>query len=166
MPIGMSRRGFLDSCAAVLTASKPRNANDTTAAPRNTPDMPNSPSFPVLAGTNGWKFSAFTYFQPRITNINITDIFSTTIIVLTIELPSIPRMRNMLITITIPAAGRFIIPPSQGHAQSSGGRKIPMCCRKTLKYRLQLMLTVVAATVYSNTKSQPIIHAISSPIVA
>jgi G3E family GTPase len=32
--------------------------------------------------------------------------------------------------------------------------------------RLQLILTVVAATVYSNTKSHPIIQAISSPMVA
>ena len=54
MPMGMSRRGFLLSCAAVLTASKPRKANDTTAAPRRTPERPNSPIVPVFWGMNGW----------------------------------------------------------------------------------------------------------------
>jgi hypothetical protein len=40
MPIGMSRFGFLASCAAVDTASKPMNAKKTTpAAPR----MPRTP---------------------------------------------------------------------------------------------------------------------------
>ena len=38
IPMGISRLGFLVSWAAVLTASKPKKAKNTMAAPRNTPD--------------------------------------------------------------------------------------------------------------------------------
>ena len=47
IPMGISRLGFLVSWAAVLTASKPKKAKNTMAAPRNTPDQPNSHNLPV-----------------------------------------------------------------------------------------------------------------------
>ena len=75
-------------------------------------------------------------------------------------------MSIKLIIITISIAGMFTTPPSHGHAVRWWGRFIPMFSRKTTIYRLQLILTVVAATVYSKTRSHPIIHAISSPMVA
>ena len=50
IPMGMSRFGFLVSCAAVLTASNPKKAKKTIAAPRKIPETPNSPNVPVLAG--------------------------------------------------------------------------------------------------------------------
>ena len=53
MPIGISRFGFLVSCAAVETASKPMYAKKMTPAPRSTPDQPNAPNVPVFAGRNG-----------------------------------------------------------------------------------------------------------------
>ena len=40
MPIGRSRCGFLHSCAAVETASKPMYAKKTVAAPCKIPDVP------------------------------------------------------------------------------------------------------------------------------
>ncbi len=40
MPIGMSREGFLASCAAVETASNPMYAKNTTPAAPSTPMMP------------------------------------------------------------------------------------------------------------------------------
>ena len=58
------------------------------------------------------------------------------------------------------------MPPSHGHAVSSCGRLMPTEERKCVKYWLHEMLTVMAATVYSNTRSHPIIQAMSSPIVA
>ena len=85
---------------------------------------------------------------------------------LKMELPAVPRINMILIVITMSIAGILISPPSHGQAVRLWGRYIPIFSRKTTKYLLQLMLTVVAATVYSNTRSQPIIHAISSPIVA
>jgi hypothetical protein len=46
----MSRFGFLASCAAVLTASKPMYAKNTIAAARIMPLKPNVPNSPVLSG--------------------------------------------------------------------------------------------------------------------
>ena len=106
------------------------------------------------------------YFHPNTTKIRITATFRNTMKPLKIELPSVPRIRKILISTTISAAGIFTIPPSQGQAANAWGILIPTPSRKTTRYLLQLILTVVAATVYSNTRSQPIIHAISSPIVA
>ena len=82
------------------------------------------------------------------------------------ELPAVPRIRMRLISTTIIMAGMLTIPPSHGQAVKAWGRSIPIPCRKTTRYRLQLMLTVVAATVYSSTRSHPIIQAMSSPMVA
>src|SRR5512135_2912536 len=65
MPIGISRWGLRDSCAAVETASNPRYAKKTTAAPLTTPDHPNSPNLPVLGGTKGVQFAAFTNAIPN-----------------------------------------------------------------------------------------------------
>ena len=56
--------------------------------------------------------------------------------------------------------------PHESYKGWSCGKCTPNPSRKTTKYRLQLMLTVVAATQYSSTKSQPIIQATNSPIVA
>jgi len=56
----MSRDGFLASCAAVDTASKPMYAKNMTPAPRNTPLQPNDPNAPVFGGTNGVRFARFT----------------------------------------------------------------------------------------------------------
>src|SRR5215831_11140072 len=50
IPVGMSFCGFLASCAAVDTASKPIYAKNTTLAPRKMPDQPNEPNEPVLGG--------------------------------------------------------------------------------------------------------------------
>ena len=65
------------------------------------------------------------YFQPNTTNTMMTEIFITTIMSFTMELSSTPRMRNRLITTTIAAAGRLIMPPSQGQAHSSCGSVMP-----------------------------------------
>ena len=53
MPIGISRCGFLASCAAVDTASNPIYAKKITAAPRATPDHPKVPKAPLFGGMNG-----------------------------------------------------------------------------------------------------------------
>ena len=52
IPIGMSRWGFLASCAVVETASNPMNAKKTTPAPRRMPLQPKWPNSPVLGGMN------------------------------------------------------------------------------------------------------------------
>ena len=96
----------------------------------------------------------------------MTAIFRNTIRPFTKELPAVPRIRMRLMAITMRIAGILTIPPSHGQAVKACGSSIPMLFRKNTMYRLQLILTVVAATVYSSTRSQPIIQAMSSPMVA
>ena len=58
MPMGISRLGFLASCAAVDTASNPMYAKKMTPAPRRTPDHPNEPKVPVFSGRKGCQLMA------------------------------------------------------------------------------------------------------------
>ena len=59
------------------------------------------------------------YFHPNTTKIRITATFRNTMKPLKIELPSVPRIRKILISTTISAAGIFTIPPSQGQAANA-----------------------------------------------
>lgn len=65
------------------------------------------------------------YFHPNTTKIRITATFRNTMKPLKIELPSVPRIRKILISTTISAAGIFTIPPSQGQAANAWGILIP-----------------------------------------
>ena len=96
----------------------------------------------------------------------MTATFRQTMMLFTQALSRVPRIRKTLISSTMPTAGRLTMPPSHGQAVSACGRSMPAPARKRTKYWLQEMLTVMAATVYSSTRSQPIIQAMSSPIVA
>src|ERR687890_1609594 len=60
MAMGMSRCGFLASCAAVVTESNPIYAKNTIAAPATTPLNPKCSRSPVLGGMNGCQLSGFT----------------------------------------------------------------------------------------------------------
>ena len=55
---------------------------------------------------------------------------------------------------------------SKGDITSWAGRCSPYLPRNLIKYCDQLMATVAAPTEYSSTRSQPIIQAKSSPMVA
>src|SRR5213075_298028 len=66
MPIGMSRFGFRASCAAVLTASKPMYAKNTTPAAPSIPRippyewvMPCGVTYVTCAGMNGVWFRIY-----------------------------------------------------------------------------------------------------------
>ena len=84
MPMGMSRFGFFDSCAAVDTASKPIYAKKITAAPRHTPDHPKCPKPPRFGGTNGCQFAfsssgrVTSVYPPTPMNTSSTATFTTT----------------------------------------------------------------------------------------
>ena len=80
-------------------------------------------------------------------------------------LPFVPPAKKSERMTIMQMAGRLTTPPSAGQAQISGGRVQPMSASMRVKYLLQETLTVTAATAYSNTRSQPIIQATSSPIV-
>src|SRR5215471_11112793 len=79
MPIGMSRWGFLASCAAVLTASKPIYAKNTKLAPRKMPDQPNSPQWPLFGGTKGCQLAELIARAAPRMNSTTTASFTNTI---------------------------------------------------------------------------------------
>src|SRR5579872_3266840 len=82
MPIGMSRCGLRASWAVVETASNPMYAKKITPAPRMTPLHPNTPHSPVLGGTNGCQFCAFTYANPNAITSNTIATFTDTMMLL------------------------------------------------------------------------------------
>ena len=70
-------------------------------------------------------------------------------------------------------AGMFMMPctpvaaaVSNGECDHSYGMRQPNQSSTRLKYALHAMETVAAPTAYSRIKSQPMIHATSSPMVA
>ena len=69
------------------------------------------------------------------------------------------------------SAGTFMMPltpsiVSNGEWRHWYGMSMPTYSSTLLKYSLQAMATVAAPTAYSRTRSQPMIQATSSPIVA
>ena len=82
--MGMSRCGFLASCAAVLTASKPMYAKKTIAAPATTPLKPKCSRSPVLGGMKGCQLSGFTCGAANTMKRITTASLMTTITLLTV----------------------------------------------------------------------------------
>ena len=79
MPIGMSRWGFLASCAAVLTASNPMYAKKTMPAPVMIPLHPKWPELPVFGGMNGCQLAELIARTAPAMNSNTTETFTKTI---------------------------------------------------------------------------------------
>ena len=107
MPIGMSRVGFLASCAAVETASNPMYAKNITPAPRRTPLQPNRPNSPVFGGTIGVRFARLTYAAPAPMNTSSTRTFTRTSAVFTSADSLIPITSRAATINTMTAAGRL-----------------------------------------------------------
>ena len=64
-------------------------------------------------------------------------------------------------------AGRFTTPPSPGGAEIDSGSEMPnSVSSSSLKYCTQPTDTPATETAYSRIRSQPMIHATISPIVA
>src|SRR4051812_44232829 len=114
--------------------------------------------------------------HPTAMNTNTTPTFKLTIMALISAEPFVPRMMILVTSTTIKAAGRLMMPRttspfaalevSNGDRMSCGGRYKPNQERNLVKYCDQLIATVAAPTAYSSIRSQPIIHAKSSPMVA
>src|SRR3954468_6438632 len=186
MPIGMSRLGLMVSCAAVDTASNPMYAKNTTpAAPTMPQNPPNACVTPWLSTTSvaggmyGVWLAGSMKPQPS-TMIRITiATLVITIRLLTNADSFMPRISSRLSISTMNSAGMFMMPcettaPLASLSDSSGewhhwygmvwlpGRY----SSSLLRYSLHAIATVAAPMPYSSTRSQPMIHAISSPIVA
>src|SRR5207237_9606541 len=98
--------------------------------------------------------------------------FVTTMMLLTTADSLMPRMSRSVSASRMNSAGTFMMPCtpftlSNGEWHHSYGTCQPIAQSSTLlKYWLHTMETVAAPTAYSSTRSQPMIHARSSPLVA
>src|SRR5215204_1473740 len=110
--------------------------------------------------------------QPTKITASTIDTFRTTMTLLTHADSEIPRINRPERIARITTAGMFMIPVTPSAEVSNGewyhwyGISIPMNISTRFAYSLQAIATVAAPTAYSSTRSQPITHATSSPIVA
>ena len=82
-------------------------------------------------------------------------------------LSRMPTHRTAVMSRTMKTAGRLNVPPSPGGpASDSGSAKPNSESSRSLKYCPQPTATAATDTAYSRIRSQPMIHATSSPIVA
>ena len=121
--MGRSRCGFLVSCAAVETASKPMYAKNTMVAPCRIPEMPKRPNVPSLAGTNGTQFSWRTNGAAAAMNISTTATFTSTMMPLKRADSLMPTTRIAVTASTMKTAGRLMMAP--GGLQVRGGGFVP-----------------------------------------
>src|SRR5689334_15780985 len=115
--------------------------------------------------------------QPSTMNSTTIDTFVMTIRPLTSADSRMPRMSSSDSAATIRKAGTFMMPwavtaPlastsfSNGECDQAYGTCTPTYESSLLRYSLQAMPTVAAPMAYSSTRSQPMIQAMSSPMVA
>src|SRR5262249_5642421 len=112
--------------------------------------------------------------QPMVITISTIDTFVITMRLLTNADSWVPRIRSAVSKRRMTIAGMFMMPAtpvagsvaSHGECDHSYGTCMPKYSSTLLKYSLHAIATVAAPTAYSSTRSQPMIHATSSPIVA
>ena len=90
-----------------------------------------------------------------------------TMIVLVRALCLTPASSTPVTASTMNIAGRLTTPPSSRGAEIAAGNVTPKTrSRNVLKYPPQPTATAATVTEYSSSRSQPMIQATSSPIVA
>ena len=110
--------------------------------------------------------------QPIAMTARTMATFVTTMMPLTNADSCVPRMSSSDSARRMNIAGMFMMPCDAVHRSRTANGAIaygtfnPMYSRMRLKYSLQAIATVAAPTAYSSTRSQPMIQATSSPIVA
>ena len=158
-PIGTLRCGRFTSSAAVATASNPKKAKNTVAAPPTTPWKPN--------GRNGCQFSGLTYCVPTTINPTITASLIITIILFIRALSFAPRLNKNVTTKIIRTAGKSMIPPFPipGAEAKIVGMWILKPSSNDWKYADQPAATAEVANKYSSITHQPTINAKISPSV-
>ena len=158
---GRSLLGSLTSSPEVETASKPMYAKKISDAAVTVPPKP-SPST-----KNGLKLSLLKAVMPSTMNSASTTSLIATMIVLARAVSRTPIISTAATASTRKAAGRFTVPPSPGGLASASGSERPnRLSSSSLKYWPQPTATPAIDTPYSRIRSQPMIHAASSPSVA
>src|SRR4051812_4719141 len=96
-----------------------------------------------------------------------TSSLTTTMTKLAPALSRTPRTSRTVIAATMKTAGRLNTPPSEGDVEIDWGSVTPNAAsRKALTLPPQPTATAATDTPYSRIRSQPMIQATSSPIVA
>ena len=159
MASGRSRSGCRASSLPVDTASNPMKAKNMIAAAEVTALAP--------CGRNGWKFAVLKLnIAMTMKNVRITSL-TTTMTMFVRALSRTPRTRTNVIARTMNTAGRLNTPPSDGDAEIACGSLKPKAASKNaLRLPPQPTATAATDTPYSRIRSQPMIHATSSPRVA
>src|SRR3954471_13908203 len=99
-------------------------------------------------------------------NVSTTSLM-TTMTRLAPALSRTPRTSRNVIATTMNTAGRLNTPPSEGDVEIAVGSSTPNAAlRKALTLPPQPTATAATDTPYSRIRSQPMIHATSSPMVA
>jgi hypothetical protein len=136
--------------------------------------MPVGATYWVAAGMKGVWFAGLMKPQPSTMTMSTMVTFVITMMLLTQADSCVPRTRRAVRTNRMPIAGRFMMPCTLGSdaMRSIGewyhwkGMLQPASWSTRLKYSLQAIATVAAPTAYSRQRSQPMIQATSSPMVA
>src|SRR5215472_884963 len=159
IPNGMSFCGLRASSAAVETESKPMYVKKIIAPPARTPANPE--------GANGCKLTGFINIPPTIRKVMMAPIFTRTITLLASADSRIPQTSKTVSTNMIRNAGTLkyapVHWPSQGGDDHLSGRFRPNAASCALRYPPKPTATAMLLTTYSRMRSQPMIHAISSP---
>src|SRR6478609_3356048 len=145
-PRGTARCGFLVSSAVVATTSKPMNAKNTSAAPDRTPMTPYC---------DGSKPDTMT--NSVIATLMIVKMLFTRVLSL---VPTASSAVNTATTSTGPQSR------STGPSSSVVGTSMPNSPNASDRYTPQNFAITAAASSISRIRSQPMIHATSSPAVA
>jgi hypothetical protein len=118
----------------------------------------------VLKGVKWSELNAVTATTMKIAS---TVSLTPTMIAFARALSRTPTIRSHVIAMTIATATRLKVPPSSGEsAIASGILKPNVTSRNSLRFAPQPTATAATETPYSRIRSQPMIHATSSPSVA
>src|SRR5437588_2590390 len=134
--------------------------------------MPCGVTYVVGDGIKGVWFAGLMNPHPMPMKSKTMLTFRITIRPLTKADSFVPRISSAVSRRRMKTAGMFIIPYapfgscSKGECDHWYGMRIPNHSSTRFAYSLQAIETVDAATAYSRIKSQPMIHATNSPIVA
>ena len=125
------------------------------------------PANPSPSTKNGSKLSAVKAVMPSTMKSASTASLIATMIVLVRAVSRTPIISTPATARTRKAAGRLTVPPSPGGLLIASGRLTPKrLSSSSLKYWPQPTATPAIETPYSRIRSQPMIHAASSPSVA
>jgi hypothetical protein len=122
---------------------------------------------PTPSGAKFWKLSASKEVSAATMKKIRIPILRTTMIMFARLLSRVPRISRKVIAMTMMTAGRLNTPPSSGEVEIASGIRTPNAeSRKALTLPPQPTATAATETPYSRIRSQPMMKATSSPIVA